>query len=132
MRNLLLLLVLGLSTSLFSQMQISNLSFEFNDVNTFTEQQLDKNNSKEYTLEVKGITSAIDAQALIHTVSQTRGVESFEMVPSTIEGQYTATLKVYKYATGFWYWKTFMEKAGIPKFKIGSVEYTAAQISTIE
>lgn len=132
MRNLLLILVLGISTSLFSQMQISNLSFVFSDMNSFTEQHLDKNNSKEFTFEVVGITTQLDAQALVYMIKQTRGVEDFKIESSSVDGQYTAKLKVYKYATGFWYWKTFMEKAGIPKFTIESMDYNAEQISSIE
>lgn len=132
MRNLLLILVLGISTSLFSQMQIANLSFVFDDINSFTEQQLDKDNSNNFTFEVLGITTQLDAQALVYMIKKTRGVEDFKMEASNVEGQYTAKLKVYKYATGFWYWKTFMEKAGIPKFTIASIDYNAEQISLIE
>jgi hypothetical protein len=131
MRNLLLILVLGFSLNLFAQMQIPELKFVFESKTSFTEQFQDKQNSKQFSLTVEGISSQIDLQALIHMVKQTRGVEEFT-VETKDNGQIIAKLKVYRYATGWWYWKTFMQKSGVPTFQIENVNYNSSTISSQE
>lgn len=131
-KSLLLLMVWGISLNLFSQMQIPELTFVFDNQSAFTEQFLEKENSKVFTFQIEGITNALDEQALLHMVKQMRGVEEFVLEPSSVAGQYSAKLKVYKHASGWWYWKTFMQKTGVPHFKIGDSVYTADAISNIE
>ena len=130
MRKLVLFIVaVAFSSSLFSQMQISNLSFVFDSKSEFTEQFLAKEDSKQFNLQIEGITNSTDAQALEHMVKEMRGVEMFKMEPSG--DQYIGKLKVYKHASGWWYWKTFMEKVGVTHFKIENQSYTAEQIKNI-
>jgi hypothetical protein len=132
MRKLVLLIVaVAISSSLFSQMQISNLSFVFESKSEFTEQFLAKEDSKQFNLQIEGITNLTDAQALEHMVKEMRGVEMFKMEPSGEENQYIGKLKVYKHASGWWYWKTFMEKVGVSNFRIENQVYTAEQIKDI-
>ena len=132
MRKLLLLLIIwGMSLNSFSQMQISELTFVFEDQNTFTEQFQDKENSKQFSFLIEGITTILDAQALEQIVRNMRGVEEFKMEIITGTNQYNAKLKVYKYANGWWYWKTFMQKVGVPNFRIAAGTYNSETILTI-
>ena len=128
----LLLLVTLLSLNLFSQMQIPNLVFVFQNQNVFTSQFADKDHSKQFSFSVEGLENQTDAQALIHNVEQARGVEEFKLEPTSTAGQYSAKLKVYKYANGWWYWKTFMQKTGIPIFRIENQNYTATSITNLQ
>jgi len=125
------LLVVVVNLNVFSQMQVSNLNFIFEQKTTFTEQFLDKENSKQFNLTIEGINSELNAQALVHMVKEMRGVEDFKLEISDVENIYNAKLKVYKYATGWWYWKNFMQKVGVSHFKIENISYTATQVAEI-
>ena len=130
MRKLIFFIVgIALSSSVFSQMHLSNLSFVFESKSEFTEQFLAKEDSKQFTFQIEGISNLTDAQALEHMVKEMRGVEMFKMEPSG--DIYIAKLKVYKHASGWWYWKTFMDKVGVSTFKIENQVYTAEQIKDI-
>ena len=131
MRTSLLLLVMAMSLNLFSQMQIPELAFIFENKTAFTEQFLDKENPKVFNLTVEGINNAVDEQALLHTIEQMRGVESFK-IESSGANTYNAKLKVYRYATGWWYWETFMKKSGVTKFRIADNNYTSESIKNIQ
>ena len=130
-KSVLLILVLGISLKLFSQMQIPALTFVFESKNAFTEQFMDKQNPKVLQLTVEGINNSVDKQALIHTVTQMRGVESFDIEDSG-NNQYIAKIKVYRYATGWWYWETFMKNSGVRKFSIEGQIYSPESIKNIE
>lgn len=132
MRTFLLTTILGLSSQLFSQINLPNVMFVFQNTTVFTEQFENKEDAKNFNFEITGLTNAADAQALSHFVSTMRGVESFQIEPSSQNDTYNAKLTVYKYASGFWYWKTFMEKTGVSKFKIDSKVYTSENIINVE
>jgi len=133
MKKLIVLSLISVfSLNLFSQMQISNLTFVFENQTAFTNQFNDKVHSKQFSFIVEGIATQTDAQALIHNVQEARGVEEFKLEPTSTAGQYSAMLKVYKYANGWWYWKTFMQKIGIPNFRIANQNYTATSIENLQ
>jgi len=127
----LLIIAIAFSSSIFSQMHIDGLKFIFNQQSSFTTQFVDSDNSKELNFTIEGITNSTDIQALEHMVSQTRGVEEFTVEPTNNPNIYNANIKVYKHANGWWYWKTFMLKVGIPYFKIEGTSYTAEQIKNL-
>ena len=129
---LLLITAIAFSSSIFSQMHIEGLKFIFDQKSSFTSQFLEPNNSKEFTFTVEGINNSTDAQALEHMVSNARGVEEFSIQSTSVANKYNASIKVYKHANGWWYWKTFMLSVGIPYFKIEGTSYTAEQIKNLK
>jgi len=133
MRKLsLVLLIWGITANLFAQMQIPELTFIFNTQSEFTDHFSDKDHSKIFTFQVEGINNQLDAQALSHMVKEARGVEDFTLELTEQANVYQAKLKVYKYANGWWYWKTFMQKVGVPTFRIAGLNYSSESIVTIE
>jgi len=129
MKNILLLAVLSLSLNLFAQLQIPDLKFIFESKSDFTKQFTDKENSKAFTLKIEGVNSQDQIKMLQKTVSNARGVEFFNTELDD-QGNLNAKLTVYRYATGFWYWKSFMDITGVPIFTIEGVDYNKNTIST--
>ncbi len=131
MKKLLLLTILGLSLNLAAQMQVSELKFIFDKTSDFTEQFKDKENPKSLSFTIEGLNVPDDIQTLKNTITNARGVEQFK-VQITPEGKIKAQLRVYKYATGFWYWKAFMETTGVPTFNIEGVDYDHKTITSVK
>lgn len=127
-----LLFVLGMSFNLFSQMQIPELVFVFESQNDFTEQFSDNDNSKELTFKIEGIDNSVAQQALLNLVKKTRGVESFIMEEGDDVNQFEARIIVYKYATNWRYWETFMRMVGVPNFKIGNDTFNKEEIKALQ
>ncbi|GEM_PF-2649059 len=113
------------------QMYLPNLRFTFANKSVFEQQFPVEHGSKTYSVSISGINQASDIPALKQIVLHTRGVESFTIENGTQAGVYTATLKVYANATGWWYWKTFMSKTGVRHFTIGEANYTPETIGQI-
>lgn len=127
MKNLILLAVAVLITFNANAQVSQSIILKFDSKSQFENQFTDKEHSKSFNCQVLGINSAIDEQVLIHYVTSARGVESFTITTNE-NGTKSAQLVVYRYATGWWYWQSFMDKTGIKTFRIAEQSFTKETI----
>ena len=116
-----------LFTISYGQNEINNVKFIFNNLDDFTSQFSDKENSKFFTFSITDLNNE-DAEILLNTVNNYRGVVKFEISDINSVGSRDASLELYKYADHWKYYEFLFSKNGVRIIIIDGVSYNPAQI----